>query len=244
MAGIERKIQGYLECDGTIVKISSLDDIRCFVAKYGKSINDMTETELDELTNKTGEMFSDDCEVRYLSNPLILKCGVQINNYKIKDGTIAISNQAFMNVTYLNSIYIPDSVLCIGSYAFNCNNGLSTIRISNNLIKIGDYAWGGCEKLSSFIFPPTVKIIGKNAFYKCALKEIILPSSVLKIGAHAFSDNVQLKNVTFEGVPSEISSGVFDNCNSLERISVPKGSRELFIKALFPIDEKIIIEQE
>ena len=75
------------------------------------------------------------------------------------------------------------------------------------------------------------------------MKEIAIPASVKKIGAHAFINNEKLEKVTFKGIPGQISSGLFDNCKSLKMISVPIGSRDIFIKELFPIDESIIIEQ-
>ena len=53
MEDCKRIIQGYLECDGSIVRISSLEDIKDFLSKYGKAISEISESELDELTKKT-----------------------------------------------------------------------------------------------------------------------------------------------------------------------------------------------
>ena len=43
------KIQGYLESEGIIVKISSVEDIKNFLEKLGRTINEITEIELDKL---------------------------------------------------------------------------------------------------------------------------------------------------------------------------------------------------
>ena len=96
----ERKIQGYLECNGSIVRISSLEDIKNFITKYGKTVNEISDLELEELTNRdhnVNDCITDDCGVTYKNNPLVLLSspGDAIKNYKIKEGTVAIANGAF-----------------------------------------------------------------------------------------------------------------------------------------------------
>ena len=86
----ERKIQGYLECDGSIVRISSLEDIKNFITKYGKTVNEISDLELEELTNRdhdANDCIKDDCGVTYKNNPLVLLSspGDAIKNYKIKE---------------------------------------------------------------------------------------------------------------------------------------------------------------
>ena len=85
----ERKIQGYLECDGSIVRISSLEDIKNFITKYGKTVNEISDLELEELTNQkynANDCITDDCGVTYKNNPLVLLFKPyrrDIENYKI-----------------------------------------------------------------------------------------------------------------------------------------------------------------
>jgi len=239
----KKQFQGYLECDGTIVKISSIEDIERFICRFGKTTNDISELDIDELLNKDGETIIDDCGVCYITNPLLLKRGASIESYKIKEGTLVVSNNAFsFNNGKLKSVFIPDTVVGIGSSAFS-NQSLSNLRLSEILIKIGDYAFNNCSNLSSVSLPSTLKYIGKNAFKKCSITQIVIPKSVRTIGAHAFSDNTLLNQVVFEGVPKEISSGIFDNCKSLKTIIVPSGTKDYFVKELFPMEHDIIIEQ-
>ena len=120
----ERKIQGYLECDGSIVRISSLDDIKNFITKYGKTVNEISDLELEELTNQkynANDCITDDCGVTYKNNPLVLLFKPyrrDIENYKIKEGTVAIANRVFIGGTWLKNILFPDSVIAIGESAF------------------------------------------------------------------------------------------------------------------------------
>jgi hypothetical protein len=239
----KKQFQGYLECDGAIVKISSFEDIESFICRFGKTINDISELDIDKLLNKDGETIIDDCGVCYITNPLILKRGSLIESYKIKEGTLVVSNNAFsFNDGILKSIFIPDTVIGIGHSAF-LNQSLSNLRLSEILIKIGDYAFRNCSNLSSVSLPSTLMYIGKEAFYNCSITHIVIPNSVVTIGAHAFSENMLLNQVYFEGVPKEISSGIFDKCKSLKKIIVPSGTKDYFEKELFPMEHDIIIEQ-
>ena len=82
----ERKIQGYLECDGSIVRISSLEDIKNFITKYGKTVNEISDLELEELTNQeynANDCITDDCHVTSKNDPLVLfskTYGLEIEN--------------------------------------------------------------------------------------------------------------------------------------------------------------------
>ena len=145
----ERKIQGYLECDGSIVRISSLEDIKNFITKYGKTVNEISDLELEELTNQkynANDCITDDCGVTYKNNPLVLLFKPyrrDIENYKIKEGTVAITNEAFYSNDIrisLKNILIPDSVIAIGESAFyRCRIG--QLKLPASLRYIGRYAF-------------------------------------------------------------------------------------------------------
>ena len=181
----ERKIQGYLECDGSIVRISSLEDIKNFITKYGKTVNEISDLELEELTNRdhdANDCIKDDCGVTYKNNPLVLLSspGDAIKNYKIKEGTVAIANGAFSPHTkwgraQLRNILFPDSLKYIGSYAFYCNK-IKSISFPKNIQKIGSYAFAGCNQLEHIEFNGLPVSIGSEVFSGCtALKEIVIP---------------------------------------------------------------------
>lgn len=249
----KRSVRGYLECDGTIAKISSFEDIQQFVNKFGKSIAEITEAELDELTTKEGEVEQDDCGVGYLSNPCILKYGPRkhsgfppLDSYKVKDNTIAISDYAFDagkgDYASLKAISMPETLNVIGQQSFCNNQLLSLVNLSKSLIKIGDYAFSYCSHLSDIILPESLKIIGLGSFHSCALSSLTIPASVTTIRSHAFLGCHDLKVIEFKGIPTTIGSGIFDKCEKIEKIIVPQGSRNYFIKTLFPIADISIVE--
>ena len=228
----ERKIQGYLECDGSIVRISSLEDIKNFITKYGKTVNEISDLELEELTNQkyyANDCITDDCGVTYKNNPLVLLSRPyrrDIENYKIKEGTVAIASGAFLpdtttwELTRLRNILFPDSLIAIGDYAFfNCNIG-------------------------QLKFPDSLKHIGTLAFYWNKIKSISFPKNILSIGDSAFGECKELERIEFNGLPMSIGDGAFCGCTALKEIVIPQGSSDFFEEELFPISRELFIEKD
>lgn len=104
-------LNGYLEYNGLIYKIQSIEQLRDFMNGLGEKSKEMTEQELAVLCqvafrdfNK--EITNDDDIVYSLDNRLIsgvsdVVCNLQaavtgsVVEYKIKDGTVAICDNAF-----------------------------------------------------------------------------------------------------------------------------------------------------
>lgn len=250
------EVQGYLEAGGFITKVSSMEDIKNFIARCGRSMNEITEAELDQATNfitsGTGFLYDymDDCGVCYKTNPIICLNGKSVvsnhmNSYKILDRTVAINKDAFYehdNKDRLQNIYMPNTVIIIGCFAFYGRYKLCNIRWSKSLQKIGDYAFYGCSSLKNLSTFPILKYIGRHAFGNSGLETISIPASTIKIGSCAFKDCQALTSVTFEGIPTTIGSDIFDGCISLNNINVPHGYRDYFVKALYPLNKEIIKE--
>mgnify|MGYP003517095652 CR=1 FL=1 len=223
----ERKIQGYLECDGSIVRISSLEDIKNFITKYGKTVNEMSDFELEERTYQkynSNDCITYDCGVTYKNNPLVLLSspGDAIKNYKIKEGTVDLATKLFRcsdKEVPLKNVLIPDSVIAIGDYAFfNCNIG-------------------------QLKFPDSLKHIGTLAFYWNKIKSISFPKKILSIGDSAFGECKELERIEFNGLPKSIGSEVFSGCTALKEIVIPQGSSDFFEEELFPISRELFIEK-
>ena len=227
----ERKIQGYLECDGSIVRISSLEDIKNFITKYGKTVNEISDLELEELTNgkrDANNCITDDCDVSYKNNPLVLLSRPyrrDIENYKIKEGTVAIANGAFLpdtttwELTRLRNILFPDSLIAIGESAFRCCN------------------------IGQLKLPDSLKYIGSYAFYCNKIKSISFPKNILSIGDSAFGECKELERIEFNGLPMSIGDGAFCGCTALKEIVIPQESSDFFEEELFPISRELFIEK-
>lgn len=108
-------------------------------------------------------LFIDDQGALYkrTSEGLILleMLSTEVRSYHIAEGTIAISDRAFVNHPNLESISLPEGLRVIGPHAFN-----------------------NCKKLSSLTLPDSLESIGKEAFVKTALETINIPKHLANMG--------------------------------------------------------------
>ena len=175
---------------------------------------------------------------------------------------LSFGYRAFYNAKNITEMYIPASVVAIDYYAFaNCSNltkvtlaegsglngvyegaflncgNLSEILLPDGIDEISDFAFYGCRKLTSVPVSETSEVKGIYDYamaYTGISGEFTTPETLIDIGPYAFLGT----RVTKVTVPSTnywdlvIGIGVFEDCNSLEEISVP------FIGASFE-DEKI-----
>ncbi|MFI3260659.1 MAG: leucine-rich repeat protein [bacterium] len=167
----------------------------------------------------------------------------------IKEGTIVIKQEEFLNHIDLEEIVIPDSVEVIQISAFMGCTSLKKITLPKNLKLIGDFAFSNCKSLeevnfaegcklntlSSAIFsyctnlkkidiPESLNNICRSAFYKCkSLQEINLNENLYLIEEFAFY-GTGLKKIYIPKKVENIKSGAFSNTLNLERIEVSKES--------------------
>ena len=76
-------------------------------------------------------------------------------------------------------------------------------------------------KLGKVVLPDSINTIEERAFSDSDLTEIIMPDSVVKIGAYAFQNCSSLKNVRLSQKLETIGVGAFYGCKSLQRIEIP-----------------------
>ena len=163
-----KELNGYLEHNGLIYKIQSIEQLRDFMNGLGEKAKEMTEQELASLCvnpNPKGysdDQYNDSCGVLYfIDGKKLIKGSLQLKEYKIADGTVAVCNYAFNLSEMQNNnkkIFCPNTLVAIGEYAF-CN-----------------------AKVKEIIWSPSLKYIGSYAFYGCSLikleRELDLPQSL------------------------------------------------------------------
>lgn len=254
------KVYGYLELNGNIFKITSIDELKEFVVRVGSEFKELSENEFKQLCKNEGSMKDDvydDCGVSYSADGKKLKLASKNSLcYKVKDNTVIIGEKALkwfeqrdynykLTMTHhpeFAKFCMSDSVIGIGSEAFAYNLSLQNFIVSSCLQFIGEGAFCKCHNLNEFEIPKTLKYIGANAFEGCGrFIKVIFGNAIKKIGSHAFKD---CKNLEVVSIPSSleiIGSGIFEGCDKLREIRIPKGTKERFSKE-FPFCKDKLIE--
>lgn len=260
---MENVICGYIELNGELVKISSVEELKTLANRLGSAFTELTKEDYENLCEEMhGEYKTDDCGVLYSKDGRkVLFAPVFSEEYIIKAGAIAIAKYAFnwhsfrdtnstvcFNDKYIiekkiKNLLIPDSVIAVGSEAFGDNTEMTNVIVSQNLEYIGPRAFRGCWRMNDFRLPSSTKYIGTEAFAGCinAFKELIIPASVKYIGSHAFRGCARLEKVIFASSVGTIGSGLFESCEKLSEIVVPKDYVGLFRERM-PFYSGIITE--
>ena len=100
------------------------------------------------------------------------------------------------------------------------NKNIKKVVIKKGVTAIADFAFEGCKKLKEIILPSTLKKIGACAFEGCPIKNITIPKSVKSIEPGAFAGS-SIKSITIPKTVKKLGEGVFGNCKKLESITMP-----------------------
>lgn len=123
----------------------------------------------------------------------------------------------------------------------NYGKGLSNIVIPSSykgqdVTDIGDNAFAGGSSVASVVIPPTIVVIGANAFSGTSITEIDIPASVTEIGNGAFS-GLTLVIVILNWNAADLNnvniSDAFEGAQ-VDTISVPEGTSDAYEEALPP----------
>lgn len=95
----------------------------------------------------------------------------------------------------LKYIHLPSTLKKIGDNAFNYNIELKCIELPDSVEVLGKSVFAYCYKFERINLGESVLQIGDFCFYKCAIKDIRLPSSLSKLGVRPFDcvDNIITK---------------------------------------------------
>lgn len=138
-----------------------------------------------------------------------------------------IPENAFSNCTNLKTVHLNGHVKSICFSAFeNCVN-LKTLQGTDGIEYIQDDAFKNCTDLRD-ISITNIKEIGKYAFSNCTeLSEVQVGEQLEKIDNFAFSDDQSLNYVSGGINLNYLGRGVFQNCDKLSHFNLGK-VRELF----------------
>ena len=175
----------------------------------------------------------------------------------IENGATEIGYEAFADCTNLKEVKIPRSVTSLSDAFDGCTNLVSInvdaenpeyksidgVLFSKDGTKLLKYPHGKEE--TNYIIHDNVAEICDTVFMGCTnLKEIKIPSSVMKIGENAFEDCKNLERVVIENGVKIIDNYAFLNCISLKEIKIPSSVTVIGDMAFLNCEnlERIIIE--
>lgn len=142
-------------------------------------------------------------------------------NYKGKE--YCLYERVFENCGNILSVVISDGVTEIEDLAFAGCLALEKITFGNNLKSIGRGAFARTA-ITEIIIPNSITAIEDSSFYGCArLTNIIIPNKIVSIGSNAFSNCVNLSIVNIPDSVTRIEDGAFKNCTGLASVTVGKG---------------------
>ena len=155
-----------------------------------------------------------------------------IKRVQIEDGVMRIGSKAFKSMGQLTEIAIPQSVKTIGAYAFQGAECLRIVRLGGvRDIEVGAFEDTGVADVT---FPTTLVKIGDHAFFGCTyINQVTLPSNVQILGIEVFRRCTGLKQMTFDADVLQIPRGFLQDCSGLERVHIAKGVQEIGEEAFY-----------
>lgn len=142
-------------------------------------------------------------------------------------GVSVVGNNAFYNCGILSDINFLSTLTSVGNNAFQNCKAINSFSFGDNLTTIGNNAFQNCTAITSVNLGEKLTTIGNYAFAGCAdISEVnIALESLKKIGDYCFSGDAKLISVNFKGTATELELGqrVFQNCSTLENITIPSG---------------------
>lgn len=149
---------------------------------------------------------------------------INLKSIDIPSGITSLGNAVFQSCESLTEVVIPETVISMGTYTFNKCIVLEKVVLPDNITTINERTFSSCHKLSDLTMSKNITSIGSFAFYYntvisnlnlgdynfltsigdyafhswTALKEMILPDSLERIGKGAFGSCISLTSVTFK----------------------------------------------
>ncbi len=116
----------------------------------------------------------------------------------------SIGSEAFAS-SALRSIALPASVTSVSSRTFYACSALSGVTMSR-VTSIGEFAFADCSALTDILLPSTLQRIGAQAFAKTGLRQITLPASVQSVGYGAYAECSAIAEATLPFIGASASS--------------------------------------
>lgn len=144
-----------------------------------------------------------------IENNILLEYEGKDENVVIPEGVKKISDNVFMNCSFIKSVMLPDSLEGIGKNAFSGCCGLTQITFPNSLKELGWYAFCGCSGLTEITFTDNLANLGWYTFKDCTgIVSVVVAKTTTYFPPNIFENCTSLRNVTFLNSPANIKQGI------------------------------------
>lgn len=156
------------------------------------------------------------------------------NHYKTKDGILYSKDGKTLikcPMGRAGKIIIPEGTENIEGFAFKeCK--ISSVIFPDSLKRIGEKAFCDCRQLSYVDFGSGIKEIGNSIpsyiFQSCtSLEKVSFPTQIRSIGSSAFWNCSNLKEVILNNGLVKICDGAFLHCPEIKKIHIPNSLKYL-----------------
>lgn len=200
--------------EGTSVVLETAGSLGAKLTEKGVTLNT-----IQELT-VTGPMNANDFEV---IKQMTLLTKVDLSEASMAENKLP--NDAFRYLSYLQTVILPDNLESIGNTAFHALTNLISVNLPSQLKTIGSNAFQDCSNLSKMDLSSChqLTVIEDNAFGRCGAipEELVLPSSIQRLGYGAFY-NTGITKVDFANTSIQyIDQAVFDQCHITGNLVLP-----------------------
>lgn len=170
----------------------------------------------------------------------------RLKSFTIHASTYSIGNGAFTGCSFLNTVEFAEGGgdISFGSYVFKDCERLTTIKLPKTLTTFDGSAFDGCERITNIIVDPANPVLTtvNSVLYTKDMTELLyfprnlelnldaLPWNTLtKLGASAFKNNPQVKNVKIGAKIVELGDGAFEGCINLESVEFLNTTDDMII---------------
>ena len=148
-------------------------------------------------------------------------------NGSYKSNPLENAEHFYCNNEEIIDLVIDENIKAIMPNCFRGYKGLKSLTIKDGLIEIPDDSFAGCSELSYLDLGNSVTTIGSDAFYSCAITELILPDQVTYIDRYAFQNCKNLLSIKFSKNIKCLDFRSFANCEKLKAVNLPYGLEEI-----------------
>lgn len=196
--------------------------------------------------------YGDLSSVTVIPEGLFLGCK-NLTSIAISDKVTSVGAQAFGGCERLVEMTIPAGVSVVPDSLFDGCTQLKSVVLPAAMKELGKNVFDGCESLTDLTLDPANEIYSLRDGNLYRDNELLMyvtggktedvfyvPSTVEKIAAGAFSDNVNLKTIVVKNTPV-IECGAFENIKNLENLTVPyvgDGAENDYLAYLFGATER------